>query len=172
VASDYPVYLWSSSNDWDQPIADKTTTSAGAYSFTVKPTANTKYGLAMYGDVDPGGNDTPSPPEQSVSVKAYLTKPSVVSTMFHGKSYPVSGYIKPRHARYGHSVVVKAYKKVSGKWVFKRSYTTTNYDYSSTTSKYKGSVKLPYAGSWRLCAYHADSTHAANASSYTYVTAK
>lgn len=95
------------------------------------------------------------------------------AAMYRTKYYSVYGYLKPRHVAGTYPVRIYKYRYVSGAW---KSYGYTNAkaaNYSSYT-KYAASVRLPYAGKWRVRAYApADSGHVATwGSAYDYVTVK
>lgn len=100
-------------------------------------------------------------------------------TVKAGRSYSVWGYIQPKHTKGSHQIKVKAYKKVRKSngtyaYVWKKTFSTTISNPSgSAYSKYKGKVKLPSKGKWRLRAYHAkDTVNAKSYSTYRYVTVK
>jgi len=110
---------------------------------------------------------------KTVIPKTYLANPVAPTSMSKARSYTVYGTLKPRHTAGSYPVRIYKYRYVSGKW---RSYGFSNakaYNSSSFT-KYARSIRLPYAGKWRLRAYSpADSGHAATWSSgYDYVTVK
>lgn len=88
------------------------------------------------------------------------------------KTYSVYGSLKPRQAASASTakvVVIKCYRYERGKWRYKKSVNAKVYDYS-TDSRYKASVKLTSAGSWRMRAYFKGSpTNAAISSSYRKV---
>lgn len=107
----------------------------------------------------------------AVSPKAYLSTPVAPTTMYKTRYYSVYGYIKPAHTVGTYPVRIYKQRYVSGRWV-SYGYVNAKASAYSGYTKYTGSVKLPYAGRWRLRAYHADSLHAANYSSYRYVTVR
>ncbi|MBI5232422.1 MAG: hypothetical protein HY876_09695, partial [Coriobacteriales bacterium] len=102
-----------------------------------------------------------------------ISTPSAPSSMRRTRSYSVSGYLKPRHTPGARPVRVYRWRYVNRTW---KSYgyvwaKASNY---STYTKYSCSMRLPYAGRWRVRAYHPeDSQHAGTWSrSYDYVTVK
>lgn len=97
----------------------------------------------------------------------------------YGRTYTVWGYIQPKHTTGSAQIKVKAYKRIrqsdgTYKYVWKKTFKTKISNPSgSAYSKYKGYVKLPSRGKWRLRAYHAkDSVNAKSYSTYRYVTVK
>ncbi len=109
---------------------------------------------------------------KAVTPKAYVGNPVAPTTMSKTKYYTVYGYLKPRHTAGSACVRIYKYRYVSGRW---RAYGYVNAKASnySSYSKYAVSMRLPYAGRWRLRAYHGDSGHAASWSSgYDYVTVR
>ncbi len=121
------------------------------------------------------GKDTYLPatsPARTVTPKASVSNPVAPATMYRTRYYTVQGYLKPRHTSGTYPVRIYKYRLVAGTW---RSYgyvTARASNYSSYT-KYARSIKLPYAGRWRMRAYHADAGHAATWSSgYDYVTVR
>lgn len=148
-----------------------TTGAGGVFSFTVKPAIKAYYRVRFAGAVGYGA----WMPFTSVYVlpRIYVGKPVAPTTMSHTKSHTIYGYLKPRHLEGTYPVRIYKYRYVSGKW---RSYGYVNMSASnySTYTKYSGSVRLPYAGKWRVRSYApADSGHAATWSSGSdYVTVK
>jgi len=95
-------------------------------------------------------------------------------TMLRTKFYTVYGYLKPRHTAGSYPVRIYRWKKTSsGKWKSYGYVSAKAYNRYSYT-KYARSIRLPYAGKWRLRAYApGDSKHTARWSkSYDYVTVK
>ncbi len=81
-------------------------------------------------------------------------------------------FLKPRHAAGSYPVRVYKYRYVSGHWVSYGYVNARAYNYSTYT-KCAATLRLPYAGTWRLRTYHADSGHAAAWSTgYDYVAVK
>lgn len=170
------VELWYSSSPtgFVKGTAVATTTAEGTFSFAVKPRSH------IYYVVRSPGFDTFGASELSNSVRIlaspYVSNPSAPSTMYRGRRATVSGTMKPKHYL-GTKVKIFRYRLVSGKWKQYGTYVSakvTKVSYTSTSSKYSVSMSLPYAGKWRLRAYHpADSAHNAKWSSgYDYVTVK
>ncbi|MBI5230670.1 MAG: PD40 domain-containing protein [Coriobacteriales bacterium] len=100
-----------------------------------------------------------------------LGTPVARSKMTKTKTYTIYGGLKPHHTAGASAGRVYAYRKQSGSWVLRKTFTTTAYDYS-TYSRYRASVKLPYSGSWRMRAYHSDGGHATTYSNWRYATVK
>ena len=115
----------------------------------------------------------------NVFPRAYLTTPYASSTLYHTRSYTMYGYLKPRHASGGYPVRLYAYRweKVNGVYTWKLrvsvSAKAANYtSLGSTYTKYSASVRLPYAGRWRIRVYHSDAGHYPTYTSYRVVTVK
>lgn len=111
-----------------------------------------------------------------VTPRVSLGKPAgYPSTGYTSRTYSVYGSLKPKHPASAASkkvVVIKCYRRESGKWKLRKTVDARVYDYS-TYSRYRGSVKLPYKGSWRIRAYYAASgTNASTWSASRYVTVK
>lgn len=108
-----------------------------------------------------------------------FTNPSVGTpvaplTMSRYRTYSVYGYLKPRHTKGTSPVRIIRYRLTNSGWKQYGTYVDAKaYDYSSYT-KYIASVRLPYAGKWKLRAYApADTYHnAAWSSGFDYVTVK
>lgn len=120
--------------------------------------------------------DPSTPPvveAQRPRTKPTLGRPSLKTTnLVKGRTYSVSGTLKPRHAAGTKPVKVHAYRLVKGKYRYYKSFSATASNYS-TYSKYTAKVKLPYRGRWRLRAYHpVDTKHLATYSTYRYVTVR
>ena len=148
-----------------------TTTSSGGYAFSVAPTSKTWYRVVYRGS----GGLSPSSPTSAIYLvpRVSVTTPVCASTMYRTRYYAAYGYLKPRHTSGTYPVWIYKYRYVNGAW---RSYgyvkaKASNY---SSYSKYAVSLRLPYAGKWRLRAYAPlDGGHATSWSSgYKYVTVK
>lgn len=122
---------------------------------------------------DAAGNERTVSIDSNKRVKATLWRPALKTTsLVRGRTYSVSGILKPRHTAGSKPVKVYAYRYVKGKYRYHKSFSATASNYS-TYSKYTTKVKLPYRGKWRLRAYHpADTKHLATYSTYRYVTVK
>lgn len=154
-------------NSWTD-VGVATEDSAGHYVATVSTTAKRYYRLHFATDSTYYGSDSAA---AIVLSKAYLSAPSSKSKAKRKRTLSVSGFLKTRHTRGAKSVVIKAYRYQSRKWVLRQTFSAVNSDYSSYT-KYSASIKLKYAGKWRLYAYHADADHTATTSGYRSVTVK
>ena len=104
---------------------------------------------------------------------AYVLTPVARTTMSRTRYYPVYGTLRPRRTAGSYPVRIYRQRYVAGAW---KSYgyvkaRASNY---KTYTKYSRSVRLPYAGKWRLRAYApAVSGRAAMWSGgYDYVTVK
>lgn len=99
--------------------------------------------------------------------------PKAPTTMSHSRASTIYGYLNPRHIAGAYPVRIYKYRLVSGKWKSYGYVKAKASNYSSYT-KYSASVRLPYAGKWRVRANApADTSHtAAWSSGYDYVTVK
>jgi len=146
-----------------------TTTAGGAFSFTTRPATKTFYGVRFAGSAEYAASG-PTSPVYAVP-RVYVGTPVAPSKMYRTKYYTVYGYLKPRHTAGTYPVRIYAYRYVSGKW---RTFgfaaaRASNY---STYTKYSRSIRLPYAGKWKVRAWApADGLHAATWSTgWDYVT--
>ncbi len=107
---------------------------------------------------------------RGVLPKVYLSTPAAPSSMTRGKTYSISGYLKPKHAAGTYPVRIYKYRYESGTWVYRGYHSARASDYGSY-SKYTGSVYLQYSGKWMLKAYApTDTWHWATWSGYDLVT--
>lgn len=109
-----------------------------------------------------------------VPIRPRLLNPIAPSVMYHSRSAMVYGYLRPLHKAGTSPVRIYMYKYVSGTWKSYGFSNATASNYSTSTTKYSRSMRLPSAGKWRLRAYApADAAHAAVWSSgCDYVTVK
>ncbi len=106
-------------------------------------------------------------------VKASLTRPTLSTyTLRRGRTYTATGYLAPKHAAGTYPVRIRAYRKVNGTYRYYGSFRAKATNASTTRSKYTGYVKLPYAGAWRLDAFHEDAPHLPTRSTFRYVTVR
>jgi len=152
-----------------------TTATDGSFAFTVKPSSTTYYRVKLL----PMDAWSGSPADTiKVTPRAYVRTPIAPSTMSKSKYYTVYGYLKPRHKSGTYPVRLYKWKRTSsGSWKSYGYVSARASDYTSggyTYTKYSRSIRLPYAGKWKVRAYAtADSGHAAAWSSgYDYVTVK
>jgi hypothetical protein len=117
-------------------------------------TANTLFEMRFAGDTSYKGSTSS---DVLARVGAYLPKPVAPSVVRRGASFTTYGYLKPRHTG---STKLYFYRKVGHRWVKYRVVGARNAAYSTYT-KYSVRYRLPYAGAWRVRAYHADADHAA-----------
>jgi len=149
-----------------------TTTAGGAFTFSVKPTIKTYYRARFAGAT---GCEASGP---TVSVyatpKTWVRTPIAPTTMYRTKYYTVYGHLKPRHTAGTYPVRLYKWKRTStGAWKG-YGYVSAKASNYSTYTKYSRSIRLPYAGKWKVRAYApGDALHAAAWSSgYDYVTVK
>jgi len=96
-----------------------------------------------------------------VSAKRYATR-----------SYALAGTLNPGLQEGSPAAAVRVYlwRYVSGHW--KAAGYRTAKASGADVAKYSTNYKFPYAGKWRMRAYHSDSDHLPTWSGYTYVTVK
>jgi hypothetical protein len=109
--------------------------------------------------------------------KAYLTVPTIPSTVTHGAAFTPWGYLSPKHTAGTYPVVVQCYRRerqTNGtyKYVLRLSKQAMAYDNTVGSTTYRASgVVLPTAGTWGVRAYHAaDSANATTYTSFKYFT--
>ena len=118
----------------------------------------------------------------TITPRPLITTPASASTVTHKKTFTMSGFLLPRHTSGSYPVKLYCYRNERGVWrlrktVNARAYNSTymNYNmgyYQEPATKYSASVALPYAGKWRIRAYHGDADHYGTYTSYKLVTAK
>ncbi len=146
-----------------------TVTGAGdVYSYVDRPTRNATYRLRFVGDSDYAACQSPT---RLVRVKASLTAPSAPTAVTRGKTFPVSGTLKPGHAGSTGGVLIRCYRKEGDRYRL-RMEVPAKVAYGVAYSTYRASVLLPSRGAWRLRAYHADGDHAASTSPHRGVSVK
>jgi hypothetical protein len=111
-------------------------------------------------------------PTLSVAVQAYLSAPTFGTTVYANRSVTAAGYLKPRHTVGATSVQLQFYRYEGGVWVYRKTASAANGDYSTYT-RYAATTSLPSTGSWRVRAHHAaDSLNAATYSGWTPFTVR
>ena len=169
------VVIKSSADGTNWSTHDTVSATSGAYSTTSPALTSARYYKAEY-----AGTGTYAPAStlaKKVLPYAYVTAPTTTATQTYGGTYTASGYLKPKHAAGTYPVKVYTYhyeKKSDGTYdyVYKQSFDAKASDYSDHT-KYSASIKLPYAGKWRMRTVHLeDASNAKTYSGYTYVTVK
>jgi beta propeller repeat protein len=161
---------------WSQ-AAILNTNSSGTYSYTtpaasIKALFRSRYNGSLY-FVSTTDHFSALSPAVSVTPRASVGKPIGYPKTGKKKSYTVYGSLNPKQTPAASSakvVVIKCYRRQSGKWKLRKTVNAKVYDHSAV-SRYQGSVSLPYTGRWRIRAYFKGSSrNAANYSSYRYAT--
>ncbi len=156
------------SSTWT-PADETTTTLAGGYEFAHKPAAATDYRVQYAGEA--GVYTFVTSDVVRVAPKVYLTRPSTPSHAHQYVKFTSVGYLRPRHSSGSHVVKIYAQRYEHGRWVTRKSFSTTTSTYNATTSRYSARFSLPYTGKWRLMSrYAATSKYAATDSVFRYVT--
>lgn len=154
---------------------ETTTAEDGAFMFCLKPTTKTYYRVRYAGAT---GYLPSASPSAYATPKVYVRTPIARSIMSRFRYYTVYGWLRPRHASGTYPVRIYKWKRTSGggwrSYGYEKAKVSNPSHYSSVTSKYARSIRLPYRGKWRLRASApADSGHAATWSSgYDYVTVR
>lgn len=157
-----------SSTSTFKDVASATTNANGEFSFSVKPASKTYYRVRFAKTTT---IDASTSSYIAFTPKAYVTVPYAPSTAKRSVAFASYGYLKPKHSAGSYPVRIYLYRYVNGSYVYYR-YVSARASNYSTYTKYSASVKLPYAGKWRIRAYHSDSGHATTTSSYRYVTVR
>ena len=152
------------------------TLSTGAFSRLVAPTTKTYYRATFAGNAANAAAATIA--VSAILPRVYLTMPSAPTTAVHAHAFTSVGYLRPYHGVGSYPVTIQCYRyerqsNGSYRWILRRNVAAKAYYYVSTTTRYVGSVSLPYAGKWAIRAYHAtDSANAATYSTFHFLTAK
>jgi len=166
-----PVQLWRSvaGGAWDL-VTTLAETENPVKSYTAPITTRTAFKMVVAEDEFTQGSTSAI---KTVIPGTSLQTPIAPAKMSHSKYSTIFGTLKPRHTARTTPVRIYKWRLVSGKWKSAGYSNAKASNYLSFT-KYASSVRLPYAGKWRVRAYSpADSGHAATWSSgYDYVTVK
>ena len=154
------------------PVASTNIDASGDYTFAVRPTVRTSYRVVFAGDARFLQSQSV---ERTVLPAAWVSRPFAPASVSRARSYAVYGYLKPKHT--SGTSVVRVYRWrwngrrwVSYGYVYARASATAAYP---SYTKYSAALRFPYAGKWRVGAYHADAAHAATwATGFDYVTSK
>jgi photosystem II stability/assembly factor-like uncharacterized protein len=152
-----------------------TTGAGGAFKFTVAPTTKTYYRVSFAGS----GNYYVASASATICLtpRVYLSTPTAPATAYRSRTFTSVTYLKPLHRAATYPAKLQCYrneKQRSGtyKWVLRKTVAAKAVDYSTYT-KVTAKVSLPYAGKWRIRAYHAaDSKNAATYSGYRYLSVR
>ena len=167
---DVPVGVYRSVNGAAWSLLTTIASVNPVKSYVAPTTIRTSYKMIVTED---SGAQPSTSAVRTITPTAYVSNAVAPATMAHTKYYSVYGYLKPTHTAGTYPVRIYKWRYVSGAW---KSYGYMNAkaaNYSSYT-KYAASVRLPYAGKWKVRAYaSADSGHRATwASAYGYVAVK
>ena len=140
-------------------LTSRTSSSTGAVSVTVKPTANTEYRWRFLGQ---SGWVASTSATRSVAVRPAITRTVNDRTIRLGTSFRVSGKVFPRMDRQA----VRLQRYYRGGWHTVKRTTLTRYD--ATRSRYAMTYRPPVRGTLRFRVYKpADAYHPANAATFT-----
>ena len=154
------------------PVDSANTDAAGNYTFAVRPTVRTSYRVVFAGDARFLRGQSVA---RTILPAAWVSRPFAPASVSRARSYAVYGYLKPKHI--SGTSVVRVYRWrwngrrwVSYGYVYARASATAAYP---SYTKYSAALRFPYAGKWRVGAYHADAAHAATwATGFDYVTSR
>jgi hypothetical protein len=139
---------------------------AGTFKLTLSRTVNTRFRNVYVGSFFK--HSPTASTYQDVYVNAWLPAPGVASRVYHSRAFTAYGYIKPRHTARTYPVQLVFEHMHSGKAVYTKRVNAKASNYSTYT-KYAASVSLPYAGAWRVRAYHkGDAITATNGNASCY----
>lgn len=152
--------------------ADATSTATGVLTFNVKPTRQTRYRVKTRWATHPtlGSIGWGYGPIVTVTPRAYLSIARAPEEVARGRSFGVSGYLKPGHATPGSGhVTVGAWKRLPNKtWAYHRSFSARH-----SGTAWSASVALPTSGTWLVRAAVApDELHAYTQSYSRFVTVR
>jgi len=125
----------------------------GKCTLTVTPTGPTYYRLRFAAGANSGYGGSLSFVVR-VGVRPVLGKPKVPLSVRAGRSFTVSGTLRPRFPAGKHTVAIKIYRYKNRHWLFTRQVSATNADSGGNTS-YRVKVKLSTRGEYRFRAYTA-----------------
>jgi hypothetical protein len=135
--------------------------ASGSFKASRRLYANAYFKIAFEGDTTYTASESPA---VVVSVRVALGKPSVPRIIVHGRSFVVSGTLKPKS--WGKTRLTFE-RWLRGKW---RSYKTVWAKNSNpggvSYTKYTAKASAAVAGRFRVRAYHADATHSPTYSSW------
>lgn len=140
--------------------------AGGTFSFDVPDNTTTMHYMVEY---DGAEGFNPSSARITVNMLALLTNPT--ASRYGTRSYRMSGYLGSWHAAGSSAVRIYIWRYVNSKWKA-YGYRTAKLGDGGLLSKFTASYKFPYAGKWRMQAYHSDATHATTKSGYVTFTVK
>jgi hypothetical protein len=153
---------------WSE-LTSLTTDATGCASFAYKPARTVWVRPVAVADLR---NAAATGAAVRIAVAPSLGRPAVAATVTHSRTFTISGYLKPRHAKNAHDVTIKLYRLVKTTWKYYKTVTCTNANYSSYT-RFSVRTSVPYSGSWRAYAYYKGSTSfVAATSAYTQFKAR
>jgi hypothetical protein len=146
-----------------QPLVD------GAFEFSVNPQEKWYFKVQYLGN----GVYDPSADKGAVSTPSFLSK--VAARRYATRSYALSGTLGTAlvmDTTVAAPVRVYLWRYVSGHWKAAGYRAAGASGKAGLIAAYSTKYKFPYAGKWRMQAYHSDAAHLATRSVYTYLTVK
>jgi len=144
------------------------TAADGSYAINVRPSVRTYYTVVSLGNSFIASAQSA---RVLIDPKVYLTTPVSPSAVYLNRAFYSIGYLRPRHTAGTYPVLIKAYRKISGRWVLKKTVKAKASNYSSYT-KYTARYYLPTRGYWKLVAYHDSTAHYPTTSGARYITVR
>jgi hypothetical protein len=172
VGGEKVVADWSADGiAWSQVATATAGTSVGTYTVAQRPKATGYYRVRSIGSA---AHHAAVSGSARVAVTATLKTPTTPLSVNRNRMFTTTSYVGPTHPTGKSAIVFKFYRYQSGKWVRRKTVNATAGAYRSTSTRLTARTSLPYAGRWRVCAYHAkDAEHpTAVTSSYRTFTVK
>jgi hypothetical protein len=169
VPGGVPGYVWlMASNDGVhyEAMDVQELSTGGMFTFQAPDNTTTMHYMIHYDGTE---LNNPSSARVTANMLALLSNPT--ATRYGTRSYRLSGYLGSWHAAGSSAVRVYIWRYVNSKWKA-YSYRTAKVASSGVLSKFTASYKFPYAGKWRMQAYHSDANHATTKSGYVTFTVK
>jgi immune inhibitor A len=172
IADRQVVYQYSYDNATWANLATMTTDASGSATYTLKAAKNVWVRPVVAGA--DAGTAAKTGAAMQVTVAPTLGRPSAPSRVTHRRTFTIYGYLKPRHAKGRHDVVIKLYRRTkSGAYSYYKKVTCTNANYNSTTTKFSVHTSVSSAGTYRAYAYYKGSaSYVATTSAYRTFTAR
>lgn len=149
------------------PVASQPLTD-GAFAFDALVPLQTTYYKVQY-----LGNSKYNPSGDKIVVRTTASLSKVSARRYGTRSYTLSGLLRPGINDGDPAATVRVYlwRYTSGRWKA-AGYRTAKAAGVGGSSTYSTKYKFPYAGKWRLQAYHSDAGHLTTRGLYSYLTVK
>ncbi len=147
--------------------ATGTTNAQGAYAWTTSVRTRTYFRFTFAGSAESSETTSPILLQQCT---ALFSKVSTIATVRAGTKFAVDGYLSPRHVASKPCVQLLCDYWNGSRWVYSRWALATNQDASADRTRYRATLSLPWAGRWRVRAFHSDWSHLNTYSAPQYIT--